>query len=151
MQKVKVEKVHETYREEVCYNPHPNTPPMHAPFCFSIRTFFLNRSRGKPYENNKQREWERKKGERKRATLQKLEMPVFELSRFFKFPRFGIFYEKSQNSDLVALSPRNFFYCVAAYYGTLSPTTLALSLSLIFLSKPCSSLTPRAYAFSDFP
>lgn len=32
-----------------------------------------------------------RRGERERATLQKLEMPVFELSRFFKFPRFGKF------------------------------------------------------------
>lgn len=128
MQKVKVEKVHETYREEVCYNPHPNTPPMHAPFCFGIRTFFHNWSRGKPYENNKQREWERKKGERKRATLQKLEMPVFEL-RFFKFPRFGKFLWKVSEQQY-GLPPRNFFYCVAAYYSTLSPTSFTLSLFL---------------------
>lgn len=132
MQKVKVEKVHETYREEVCYNPHPNTPPMHAPFCFGIRTFFHNWSRGKPYENNKQREWERIGGrEREREQHCKSWKCRFSsLVDFSNFPDLGNLYEKSQNSDLVALPPRNFFYCVAAYYGTLSPTTLSLSLFL---------------------
>lgn len=128
MQKVKVEKVHETYREEVCYNPHPNTPPMHAPFCFGIRTFFVNRSRGKPYENNKQSKGEEREREQHCKTWK---CRFSSLVDFSNFPDLGNLYEKCQNSDLVALPPpRNFFYCVAAYYDTLSPTSFSLSLFL---------------------
>lgn len=51
--------------------PTRTLPPMHAPFCFGIRTFFLNWSRGKPYENNKQREWERKRGKERESNTAK--------------------------------------------------------------------------------
>lgn len=130
MQKVKVEKVHETYREEVCYNPHPNTPPMHAPFCFGIRTFFLNRSRGKPYENNKQREWERKGRREREQHCKSWKCRFSSLVDFSNFPDLGNFYEKSQNSDLVALPPSELFLlrsCVLWHSLSHYPRSLSFS------------------------
>lgn len=138
MQKVKVEKVHETYREEVCYNPHPNTPPMHAPFCFGIRTFFLNWSRGKPYENNKQRKGE--EGEREQH-CKSWKCRFSSLVDFSNFPDLGNLYEKSQNSDLVALPPSELFLlrsCVL--WQSLSHFTLSLFLKPALLIPYSSSL-----------